>query len=195
MSSRLQPITSSASGSLSSTSTDTASCSANSLSTHSSAILSTESLSFRKVWVDPASLPDHGDITNVAGNAPTYVKQLTSNTLASYGVGNDDCFAQAVGKSIMFVEVNVNKNAERQGRLEAITIADVVVSKSEIVSLSQPLGISLTRRVSVLFLDMLNGAGMLHGGCIAYLIDMSVYSTSIDVYNTNTFRIAVVVHR
>lgn len=45
-----------------------------------------------KAWVDPASLPDYGDITAIEGNAPDYVKQLNSNTYFSYGVGDEDCF-------------------------------------------------------------------------------------------------------
>ncbi|TFK71131.1 hypothetical protein BDN72DRAFT_765498 [Pluteus cervinus] len=101
------------------------------------------------VWVDPASLPDYGDdVSSIRGNAPDYVKQLNSNTYFSYGVGDEDCFGHKVGKSVRFVEVNVDRQLERQGRMEATTIAEVVVSK-----------------------HMLNGAGMLHGGCVAYLID------------------------
>lgn len=83
-----------------------------------------------KAWVDPASLPNHGDVSTISGNAPDYVKQLNNNTFVSYGVGNEDCFAHNVGKAVKFVEVNVNKQMEKQGRLEATTIAEVVVSKS-----------------------------------------------------------------
>jgi hypothetical protein len=132
MSSRLQPTPPPASESEfpSSNANSSGSCFPPSLETDSSIILSTESPSIGNVWVDPASLPNHGDIADIAGNAPAYVKQLTINTLASYGVGHEDCFAQAVGKTIKIVEVNVNQNPERRGRLEAVTIAEVVVSKS-----------------------------------------------------------------
>lgn len=65
-----------------------------------------------------------------------------------YGVGEEDCFGYKVGKSVRFTEVNVNRKLEKQGRLEATTVAEVEVTK-----------------------HMLNGAGMLHGGCVAYLID------------------------
>ncbi|OBZ66404.1 hypothetical protein A0H81_13648 [Grifola frondosa] len=98
-----------------------------------------------KSWVDPASLPKYGDASEVAGNAPQHVKQLTINTLGAYGVGNKDCFAHTVGKHIKIVEINV----ERKGtKLEASTVSEVIVSK-----------------------DMLNGAGVMHGGCVCYIID------------------------
>jgi acyl-coenzyme A thioesterase 13 len=134
MPSRLQPITSStspATGFPLPGSSSSARCSPHNFENHSPVVLPTKSHSLRKVWVDPATLPDCGDAAEIAGNAPSYVKQLTSNTLASYGVGNDDCFAQAVGKAIKFVEVNINECTDRQGRLEAKTVAEVVVSKSE----------------------------------------------------------------
>ncbi|KAJ3498105.1 hypothetical protein NMY22_g19633 [Coprinellus aureogranulatus] len=102
----------------------------------------------RKHWVDPASLPNYGDTSTIAGNAPDYVKQLNYNTYIAYGVGDADCFGHAVGKSVKFVEVNINRKRERNDRLEATTIAEVAVTR-----------------------HMLNGAGMLHGGCIAYIID------------------------
>ncbi|KAG6827774.1 hypothetical protein H0H92_010534 [Tricholoma furcatifolium] len=101
-----------------------------------------------KAWIDPATLPNYGDVSTIKGNAPDYVKQLNSNTFFSYGVGDENCFAHKVGKSVKFVDVNIDRRQERQGRMEATTIAEVQVSK-----------------------HMLNGAGMLHGGCVAYLID------------------------
>jgi len=101
-----------------------------------------------KAWVDPASLPHYHHESPIEGNAPDYVKQLNYNTFMSYGVGEEDSFGYKVGKAVRFVEVNVNKKLERQGRLEATTIAEVAVTK-----------------------HMLNGAKMLHGGCVAYLID------------------------
>ncbi|KAF5366126.1 hypothetical protein D9757_010941 [Collybiopsis confluens] len=99
-----------------------------------------------KAWVDPAALPNRGDISTVRGNAPDYVKQLNYNTYFSYGVGeSEDTFGSKAGKAVRFVDVNI---IERHGRLEATTVAELMVSK-----------------------HMLNGAGMIHGGCIAYLID------------------------
>lgn len=82
-----------------------------------------------KAWVDPASSPHHHHESPINGNAPDYVKQLIYNTFMSYGVGEEDSFGYKVGKAVRFVEVNVNKKLERQGRLEATTIAEVVVTK------------------------------------------------------------------
>ncbi|KAG5653712.1 hypothetical protein H0H81_011116 [Sphagnurus paluster] len=79
-----------------------------------------------KAWVDPASLPDYGDISTIRGNAPDYVKQLNSNTYFSYGVGDEDCFGHKVGKTVKFVDVNIDRREERQGRMEATTVAEVV---------------------------------------------------------------------
>lgn len=82
-----------------------------------------------KAWVDPASLPHCNHESPIKGNAPDYVKQLNYNTFMSYGVGEEDSFGYKVGKAVRFVEVNVNKKLERQGRLEATTIAEVMVTK------------------------------------------------------------------
>ncbi|KXN89278.1 Acyl-coenzyme A thioesterase 13 [Leucoagaricus sp. SymC.cos] len=104
--------------------------------------------SSNKPWVDPVSLPNHGDISGIRGNAADFVKQLNLNTYISYGVGNEDTFGYKVGKAVKFVDISVGPKHDRNGRLEASTVAELVVTK-----------------------DMLNGAGMLHGGCVAYLID------------------------
>ncbi|KAJ3931923.1 MAG: HotDog domain-containing protein [Lentinula lateritia] len=129
-------------------STSVASASAVAMHSHTHHVPSSNSGSNRKAWIDPASLPNQGDISSVSGNAPDYVKQLNYNTYYSYGVGGEDSFGHKVGKEVKFVDVNINRKLDRQERLEATTVAEVVVNKY-----------------------MLNGAGMLHGGCIAYLID------------------------
>ncbi|KAL1736318.1 HotDog domain-containing protein [Schizophyllum commune] len=102
----------------------------------------------RRAWVEPAALPDYGDVTLIRGNAPDYVKQLMCNTFYGYGVGEGDAFGSTVGHSVMFKEISIDRRLEKQGRFEAVTVAELLVTK-----------------------HMLNGAGMLHGGCIAYLID------------------------
>ena len=85
----------------------------------------------------------------------------------SYGVGETDSFGYKVGRSVKFIEVNVSRKIERNERLEAVTIAEMEVAKRQFTCLS----FHFTHAKS-LSKDMLNGAGMLHGGCIAYLIDM-----------------------
>ncbi|KAJ7131816.1 HotDog domain-containing protein [Mycena crocata] len=103
-----------------------------------------------KAWVEPAALPDAYavNVSAIGGSAPSYIKQLVCNTFYAYGVGDHDAFGYALGRSTQFVEMSVNECTERAGRVEATTVAEVVVTK-----------------------HMLNGAGMLHGGCVTYLID------------------------
>lgn len=122
MSSRLQPLSASASSAMSHSSIPRSHTSLP--STHSNS-----SSQSGKVWVDPASLPDYGEISSISGNAPDYVKQLNCNTYFSYGVGDEDCFGHKVGKSVKFVEVSVDRRLERQGRMEATTVAEVVVTR------------------------------------------------------------------
>ena len=57
-----------------------------------------------------------------------------------YGVGEEDCFGYKVGKAVKFTKVNVNRKLERQGRLEATTIAELEVTKREYVVLAQRAG-------------------------------------------------------
>ena len=85
-------------------------------------------LASSKNWVEPASLPKYGDASEIRGNASDLVKQLTSNTLGAYGVGDVNCFAYHVGRDIKITEVNVDKRGEK---LEAEVIEEVVVSQRE----------------------------------------------------------------
>lgn len=82
-----------------------------------------------KTWVDPCSLPNHGDISTIGGNASDYVKQLNLNTYMSYGVGNEDTFGYKVGKSVRFVDISVERNEGKKGKLEASTVAELIVTK------------------------------------------------------------------
>ncbi|TFK53235.1 hypothetical protein OE88DRAFT_1711899 [Heliocybe sulcata] len=109
-----------------------------------------------QVWVDPQSLPNYGDASQIGGNAPECVKQLNNNTFGAYGLGDEGCFGYAVGKDLRFVEVSIDRRQDKGGRMEATTVAEVDVTKK-----------------------MLNGAGMLHGGCLAYLVDMCCATPSI----------------
>ncbi|KAF7289912.1 4HBT domain-containing protein [Mycena indigotica] len=103
-----------------------------------------------KAWVDPSALPDDVDVDVglIRGSAPDHVKQLVCNTFYSYGVGEPDVFGYGLGRATRFVQISVDPSVERGGRMEAVTVAEVTITKS-----------------------MLNGAGMLHGGCVTYLID------------------------
>ncbi|EGO01006.1 hypothetical protein SERLA73DRAFT_51712 [Serpula lacrymans var. lacrymans S7.3] len=99
-------------------------------------------------WVDPTSFSNYGDVSQIKGNVSPYVKQLILNTFVAYGAGDEQCFGHTVAKSVKFIDISVEENSDKKGRMEATTVAEVIVTKS-----------------------MLNGAGMLHGGCIAFLID------------------------
>jgi acyl-coenzyme A thioesterase 13 len=101
----------------------------------------------RKAWVDPATLSNCEDASQIQGNVSLRVKQLILNTFIAYGAGDEQCFGHAIAKAVKFVDVSAYKSSIKH-RMEAITVAEVVVTKS-----------------------MLNGAGMMHGGCIAFLID------------------------
>ena len=105
----------------------------------------------RAAWVDPASLSNYGDVSSISGNVSSHVKQLILNTYMAYGAGDENCFGHAIAKAVKFVNVNVSRSEEKNGRMEATTVAEVTVTK-----------------------NMLNGAGMLHGGCVAFLIDKYV---------------------
>ena len=83
----------------------------------------------RRAWVEPAALPDYGDVTLIRGNAPDYVKQLMCNTFYGYGVGEGDAFGSTVGHSVMFKEISIDRQLEKQGRFEAVTVAELLVTK------------------------------------------------------------------
>ena len=83
----------------------------------------------RRAWVEPAALPDYGDVTLIRGNAPDYVKQLMCNTFYGYGVGEGDAFGSTVGHSVIFKEISIDRQLEKQGRFEAVTVAELLVTK------------------------------------------------------------------
>ncbi|KAF8173457.1 HotDog domain-containing protein [Pholiota molesta] len=101
-----------------------------------------------KSWIDPATLPQYHHPSYIGGNVADYVKRLNYNTLMFYGVGEKGSFGYEVGKSLRFTDVSLQRDVDKHGRLQATTTAELQVTK-----------------------HMLNGAGMLHGGCVAYLID------------------------
>jgi len=110
-------------------------------------------------------LANYGDASQIQGNVSHYVKQLILNTFIAYGAGDEHCFGHSVAKAVKFVDVSAHGSHEKQGRMEATTIAEITVSKS-----MSCCGI-MFRNNSQCRLGMLNGAGMLHGGCLAFLID------------------------
>lgn len=105
------------------------------------------------LWVDPFVLPDASHPFEISGNAPDLVKQLNYNTFVSYGhfvppithhlfsfswtgVGDPHSFGHLVGKSVKFVDVSLDRNLDRCGRMEATTVAEVTVNKRSCTSSS-----------------------------------------------------------
>lgn len=81
-------------------------------------------------WVDPHSLPNYGDAASCTeGNAPDYIKNLSWNTYCSYGVGDENTFGHSVGRAVKFRDVSIDRPSDRRGRVEATTVAEIVVSK------------------------------------------------------------------
>lgn len=74
-------------------------------------------------------MPNHGDVSSIRGNAPDYVKQLNLNTYISYGVGNEETFGYKVGKAVKFVDISIDRKQARKGRMQAATVAELVVTK------------------------------------------------------------------
>lgn len=106
------------------------------------------SSSSHAAWVDPASLSNYGDPSQISGNVSPQIKQLILNTFMAYGAGDETCFGHAIAQAVKFIDISVTACEAKKGRMEATTVAEVVVAE-----------------------NMLNGARMLHGGCIAFLID------------------------
>lgn len=85
----------------------------------------------RKAWVDPASLSNCGDASQIQGNVSAHVKQLILNTFVAYGAGDEQCFGHHVAKAVKFVDISAYESKEKQCRMEAVTTAEVVVNKSK----------------------------------------------------------------
>lgn len=85
----------------------------------------------RKAWVDPALLSNCGDASQIQGNVSPRVKQLILNTFIAYGAGDEQCFGHHIAKAVKFVDISAYGSKDKQGRLEAITTAEVVVNKSK----------------------------------------------------------------
>jgi hypothetical protein len=64
----------------------------------------------------------------------------------SYGVGESECFGYKVGKAVRFVEVKTNRRMERNERLEATTVAEIEVTKRNILPFSFLLLLIVYRR-------------------------------------------------
>lgn len=102
------------------------------------------------------------------------MKQLTSNTLGAYGVGDQHSFAYSVGRKIRLVEINVEPKGDRW---EATTVAEVPVTRGA----NYLEGCDFILIGDVRHADTLNGAGMMHGGCVCYIADKYVQNARVTM--------------
>ncbi|CDO76113.1 hypothetical protein BN946_scf184876.g6 [Trametes cinnabarina] len=80
------------------------------------------SLASAQTWVEPTSLPDYLDASQVAGNVSLEHKRLCLNTLGAYGLGGQDSFAYSAGAQIRITELNYKTEGER---VEVVAVSEV----------------------------------------------------------------------
>ncbi|EDR00370.1 uncharacterized protein LACBIDRAFT_314361 [Laccaria bicolor S238N-H82] len=115
------------------------------------------------------------DISHIAGNASPEIKRFLgypSLFFGSHMSANVDSpiFGEEIQKRIKVTELSVDEKREEASRLEGRVVAEIVVAE-----------------------DMLNGNGTLHGGCIAWLIDMcsSLALTALRMTTSGKFQMSV----
>ncbi|KAI5121591.1 hypothetical protein M0805_009462 [Coniferiporia weirii] len=127
----------------------------------------------RQPWVDPAALPratrdtlTYHSAAQIAGSAPLRAKQLALNTFATYGVGGADAFGHAAGRQVRFVRIDL----EGGDAVEGVKETRGALGSGGSAGAGRALSVTSVAEV-VVDKSMVNGNGMMHGGCIAYLID------------------------
>ena len=66
------------------------------------------------------------------------------------------------------VEISLNRKAEEEKKLEARLVVELDVTEGQYIH-----PIQMLKKLFIVFvLDMLNGAGNIHGGCSAFLVDV-----------------------
>lgn len=128
-------------------------------------------LSGKGEWVDPRSLPNYGSVADIAGNASDEIKQLTSNVLWSYGVGQEDGFAYDVCRHIKLLKINIETS---ENRMTATVVHELEAFEgNSFYVTSFAIDIKGFRHIPLFILvGMLNGAGVVHGGCFCTLVDL-----------------------
>ncbi|KAF8590930.1 hypothetical protein K439DRAFT_1611584 [Ramaria rubella] len=101
------------------------------------------------------------DVSHIQGNVSDSTKLKNVQAFRSINIGDDIPFAFHIGSKINMTEMDVNFHEEAPGRLQARVVCEIWVEKC-----------------------MLNTLGTIHGGCIAFLVDMCTTTTSLllDIY-------------
>jgi len=95
------------------------------------------------------------DISQVAGNAPDNIKvRLGSVTGFLGGPESNNSFGNSIQLRLKVIELSIISKTEEPTKLEGRAVLEIDVAE-----------------------DMINGARTLHGGCLAFLIDVQVRHT------------------
>ncbi|KAF8590929.1 hypothetical protein K439DRAFT_1611583 [Ramaria rubella] len=108
------------------------------------------------------------DVSQIRGNVSDSAKLKNVQAFRSMTVGDDTPFAFHIGNKINMTEMDVSFHEEAPGRLQARVVCEIWVEKC-----------------------MLNTVGIIHGGCIAFLVDMCTTTTSLllDIYEAERGRV------
>jgi len=86
---------------------------------------------------------------NIKGNVDIDVKKHVAGVLSLFMDRGDRGFADTIGARIRVKEISINQHPNSAKRKQGVVICELEVEQ-----------------------DMINGAGNMHGGCSAYLIDI-----------------------
>jgi len=97
--------------------------------------------------------------SKVPGNSSPQIKNRVASFFATFDrLGGGGLFAESVGERLKLTEVSVNKKVEDSAKTEGRVVCEIEVSR-----------------------DMLNWGFTVHGGCIAYLVDLCTSLSAITI--------------
>ncbi|KAJ2915610.1 hypothetical protein MD484_g4795, partial [Candolleomyces efflorescens] len=104
----------------------------------------------------PSSSSSTFDVSKVTGNAPLPVKHRLGDSPAYFGSWINPAyqdpsyiFGRSIADRFRVTEISVNEKVDEASKLEGKVVLELEVTK-----------------------EMINGAGNIHGGCSAYLVDI-----------------------
>lgn len=95
------------------------------------------------------SPPEVFDVSKIAGNASTEIKQFLGPVVPLVPPKSDVIFGQYISQRLRVTEISLLENADQKGALEAKVVVLVDIEG-----------------------DMTNELGAIHGACSAYLVDI-----------------------